>query len=51
MALALSLLRELPLERYITHEFSPEKAPDAYAMLDGTAESMLQCVFKFDETA
>jgi 2-desacetyl-2-hydroxyethyl bacteriochlorophyllide A dehydrogenase len=47
MALATELLEELPLERYITHEFRPDDAPQAYAMLDGLSEPALQCVFDF----
>jgi 2-desacetyl-2-hydroxyethyl bacteriochlorophyllide A dehydrogenase len=47
MALATDLLAELPLERYITHEFVPEEAARAYAMLDSLSEPALQCIFDF----
>jgi 2-desacetyl-2-hydroxyethyl bacteriochlorophyllide A dehydrogenase len=47
MALATELLGEMPLERYITHEFRPEQAPEAYRMLDAMTEPALQCVFNF----
>ena len=50
-ALSLGLLAELPLERYITHEFSPEAAPDAYGRLDRREPDVLQCVFTFAEPA
>jgi threonine dehydrogenase-like Zn-dependent dehydrogenase len=50
-ALSLELLAELPLERYITHEFAPEAAPDAYARLDRREPDVLQCVFTFAEPA
>jgi 2-desacetyl-2-hydroxyethyl bacteriochlorophyllide A dehydrogenase len=51
MALATELLAQLPLERYITHEFRPEHAGEAYAMLDRLAEPALQCVFDFGGAA
>jgi threonine dehydrogenase-like Zn-dependent dehydrogenase len=47
MALATELLTELPLERYITHEYRPEQAAEAYAMLDNLTEPALQCIFDF----
>ena len=50
-ALATELLLALPLERYITHEFRPEQAAEAYAMLDRLTEPALQCVFDFGGTA
>jgi 2-desacetyl-2-hydroxyethyl bacteriochlorophyllide A dehydrogenase len=46
-ALALELLAELPLERYITHEFAPADASEAYARLDSRDPGLLQCVFTF----
>jgi hypothetical protein len=51
MALATELLAKLPLERYITHEFRPEQAAEAYVMLDRLAEPALQCVFDFGGAA
>lgn len=50
-ALSLGLLAELPLERYITHEFAPEAAPDAYGRLDRRDPDVVQCVFTFSEPA
>jgi 2-desacetyl-2-hydroxyethyl bacteriochlorophyllide A dehydrogenase len=50
-ALSLELLAELPLERYITHEFAPGEAPDAYARLDRRDPDVLQCVFTFTQAA
>jgi hypothetical protein len=47
MALATDLLTELPLEGYITHEFAPDQAAQAYAMLDTLTEPALQCIFDF----
>lgn len=46
-ALSLELLAELPLEQYITHEFAPEGAADAYARLDRRDPDVLQCIFDF----
>jgi 2-desacetyl-2-hydroxyethyl bacteriochlorophyllide A dehydrogenase len=48
-ALSLKLLAELPLERYITHEFAPEDASEAYSRLDRREPDVLQCVFTFAE--
>jgi threonine dehydrogenase-like Zn-dependent dehydrogenase len=45
--LALDLLAEFPLERYITHEFAPAEASEAYARLDSRDPGVLQCVFTF----
>jgi 2-desacetyl-2-hydroxyethyl bacteriochlorophyllide A dehydrogenase len=50
-ALSLELLAELPLERYITHEFAPGDAADAYARLDRRDPDVLQCVFAFAQAA
>ena len=50
-ALSLELLAELPLEGYITHEFAPEAAPDAYGRLDRREPDVVQCVFTFTEPA
>jgi 2-desacetyl-2-hydroxyethyl bacteriochlorophyllide A dehydrogenase len=50
-ALSVNLLAELPLERYITHEFAPEHASEAYARLDRREPDVLQCVFTFAEGA
>ena len=47
MEVALGLLAELPLEMYITHEFRPEDASDAYTTLDNLANEVVQCVFAF----
>jgi 2-desacetyl-2-hydroxyethyl bacteriochlorophyllide A dehydrogenase len=47
MELALKYLQELPLEGYITNEFAPEAASDAYAMLDKAPEDAVQVIFKF----
>jgi 2-desacetyl-2-hydroxyethyl bacteriochlorophyllide A dehydrogenase len=47
-ALSLKLLQELPLERYITHEFAPADAPEAYTRLDRRDPDVLQCVFTFE---
>jgi 2-desacetyl-2-hydroxyethyl bacteriochlorophyllide A dehydrogenase len=47
-ALSLALLQELPLERYITHEFTPAEASEAYARLDRRDPDVLQCVFTFE---
>ena len=49
-ALSLALLAELPLERYITHEFAPEAAPDAYGRLDRREPDVVQCVFTSSAT-
>jgi hypothetical protein len=45
------LLVELPLEGYITHEFGPEAAAEAYARLDRRDPDVLQCVFVFAQPA
>jgi 2-desacetyl-2-hydroxyethyl bacteriochlorophyllide A dehydrogenase len=50
-ALSLQLLAELPLEGYITHEFAPGDAADAYARLDRRDADVLQCIFTFAESA
>lgn len=47
MDLAVSLLAELPLEDYVSHELAPHEAPRAYEMLDRMTEPVLQCVFRF----
>jgi 2-desacetyl-2-hydroxyethyl bacteriochlorophyllide A dehydrogenase len=46
MDVALGLLVELPLEEYITHEFAPKQAGEAYEMIDQGAGGALQCIFK-----
>jgi 2-desacetyl-2-hydroxyethyl bacteriochlorophyllide A dehydrogenase len=48
-ALAGDLLAEFPLERYITHEFHPSGAGEAYELLDRLGPDALQCVFRFVE--
>jgi 2-desacetyl-2-hydroxyethyl bacteriochlorophyllide A dehydrogenase len=49
MELAKYFLPELPLERFISHQFAPEQAADAYASLDDLSDDILQCVFVFSE--
>jgi threonine dehydrogenase-like Zn-dependent dehydrogenase len=49
MKLALELITELPLERYVTHEFPPEQASEAYAVLDALDEEVVQCIFAYSE--
>jgi 2-desacetyl-2-hydroxyethyl bacteriochlorophyllide A dehydrogenase len=50
-AVALDLVRELPLERYITTCVPPAGAPEAYALLDRRDPDTLQCVFDFSGLA
>ena len=47
MEIALGLLSELPLAEYVTHEFAPSQAPQAYAMIDGRDPDVLQCIFRY----
>ena len=40
-------LHQLPLAEYITHEFEPSQAAEAYAMIDERRPDVLQCVFRY----
>jgi 2-desacetyl-2-hydroxyethyl bacteriochlorophyllide A dehydrogenase len=46
MDVALALLVDLPLEDYITHEFTPAQADEAYEMIDHAAGMPIQCIFR-----
>ncbi len=41
------LLTELDLNPLFTHEFPIERAPEAYAAVDGGADGLVQCVFTY----
>jgi threonine dehydrogenase-like Zn-dependent dehydrogenase len=50
MELALELITQLPLEQYVTHEYPPEQASQAYSALDALDETVVQCVFAYPES-